>query len=80
MNFSQALDAAKEGKRIAREGFRDTCYIMAKYPDEGSQNTLPYLQMHKKVVDSTPTCIGRYIFPIDLSCESIFAEDWKIVE
>lgn len=69
MDFSHALTSAKEGKRITRTAFRDTCYIVAKYPDEHSQNTVPYLQMVK----------GEQIFPVDLSCESIFAEDWTIL-
>lgn len=65
-DFSKALLLAKEWHKISRLQFRDTCYISAKYPDNVSQNTLPYLQMVK----------GEYVFPVDLSCESIFAEDW----
>ncbi len=70
VNFSAALEAAKKGLKIAREQFRDTCYIMAQYPDENSKMTKPYLYMVK----------GEERFPVDLSCESIFAEDWYKIE
>lgn len=73
-NFETALSHAKAGAKISRLQFRDTCYVVAKYPDQHSQNTLPYLQMIKKVTDGTPN-----VFPVDLSCESIFAEDWYVV-
>lgn len=69
MNFELALTAMKEGKKVSRTQFRDTCYIMAQYPDIQSKMTKPYLIMVK----------GDDIFPVDLSCESIFAEDWYIL-
>lgn len=65
-DFSVALNLVKEGKKISRIQFRDTCYIMAQFPDENSKMTKPYLYMIK----------GEEKFPVDLSCESIFAEDW----
>lgn len=70
MDFSQAFVAAKNGHKIARVAFRDTCYIVVQYPDEHSTNTLPYLRMVK----------GEHSFPVDLSCESLFADDWYLVE
>lgn len=70
MDFSQALVKAKGGEKVARKAFKDTCYIMAQFPDENSMNTKPYLKMIK----------GDDTFPVDLSCESIFAEDWYILE
>lgn len=67
-DFSQALLEVKEGKKISRLQFRDTCYIMAQFPDVNSKMTKPYLYMIK----------GDQKFPLDLSCESIFAEDWFV--
>lgn len=69
MKFEQALAYAKAGEYIAREAFRDTCYVGVQYPDAHSVNTEPYLYMQK----------GEKRFPVDLSCESIFAEDWHVV-
>lgn len=68
--FEIALEALKDGRKVAREGFRETCYVVAQFPDEHSVNTEPYLAMVK----------GDKRFPVDLSCESLFAKDWKLVE
>lgn len=70
LNFSEALDALVDGRNLTRKAFRDTCYIRVQFPDEGSLNTKPYLQMVK----------GKEIFPVDLSCESIFADDWYCID
>ncbi len=82
ISFEEALSAAKNGHKIARQQFRDTCYIVVKYPTPESQNNMPYLQMWKrygvKALDN-PEIVWR-TFPVDLSCESIFAEDWYIIE
>ena len=70
MDFSQALIEAKNGSKISRTQFMDTCYIEVFTPTEGSSVTEQYLIMVK----------GNKRFPVDLSCESIFAEDWYVVE
>lgn len=68
--FEKALEIVKAGGKVTRRQFvnRNTTaiYIMAQYPDENSKMTKPYLYMVK----------GEDKFPVDLSCESIFAEDW----
>lgn len=69
-DFSEALLRAKAGKKISRVQFRDTCHVEAQIPDENSKMTKPYLFMHKKNGE------GYDQFPVDLSCESLFAEDW----
>jgi len=70
MDFSHALIEAKNGSKISRTQFMDTCYIEVFRPAEGSLITEQYLVMVK----------GNKRFPVDLSCESIFAEDWYVVE
>lgn len=75
-DFSVALNLVKEGKKISRLQFRDTCYIMMQTPDENSKMTKPYLYMVKKSVVSPEYPTYEDKFPVDLSCESIFAEDW----
>ncbi len=69
MSFDQALLALKNGEKLSRRQFRDTCYIFVQYPDNNSSNTEPYFCMQK----------GDKCFPVDLSCESIFAEDWYVL-
>ena len=69
INFETAFALLKKGKKLTRQQFRDTCYIFVQYPDENSSNTEPYLCMQK----------GDKRFPVDLSGESIFAEDWYVL-
>ena len=70
MDFSHALIEAKNGSKISRTQFMDICYIEVFRPAEGSLITEQYLVMVK----------GNKRFPVDLSCESIFAKDWYVVE
>ena len=66
--FSWALERMKEGAVVFRAGWSNpSIYVRVQFPDEKSMNTKPYLVMVKK--DDT--------FPLDLSCESIFADDWE---
>lgn len=82
MDFSDALKAAKDGKTIYRIGWNnDTIRVGVQRVDAGSRMTKPYLYMEKltppeKEGQDSPS----EIFPLDLSCESIFAEDWEIRE
>jgi len=78
-SFEKALSLAKEGHAIARQSFRDTCYIKVQRPDEKSKMGLPYLYMVKKLTATAETPGGYTCFPVDLSCESIFAEDWYLI-
>ncbi len=77
MSFSEALIHAKAGYFIARTGWNNPdIKVGVQYPDENSANTEPYLYMIK--INNDPTTTKR--FPLDLSAESIFADDWYIVE
>ena len=71
--FGWALINLKNGMRVTRRGWRDkSVYVEMQVPDEGSVNTEPYLFMSKQVD-------GKKVrFPINLSCESIMAEDWEL--
>ena len=72
-DFRWALSLIKQGKRVSRSGWNNpSIQVFAQYPDEGSANTLPYLVMEKGTKGE-----GDYArFPLDLSAESVFAEDW----
>lgn len=73
MDFSQALLEMKAGRKCARDGWlKSGIFAAVQLPDKNSANTLPYLYMVKND--------GATRFPLDLSCESIFAEDWSIVD
>jgi hypothetical protein len=76
-NFEWALGQMKQGKSVSRKAwFNNTIKVFVQFPDEGSMNTEPYLVMEKGKKED-----GTYKrFPLDLSAESIFAEDWKLCE
>lgn len=77
MDFELALKALKAGSTVTRLSWvgatdiskvnRDIT-LRAQFPDKDSMNTEPYLVMNKR---------GK-VFPVDLSCESIFADDWIV--
>ena len=79
-NFSKAMELILEGKAVSRVQFRDTCHIRAQFPDTHSKMTKPYLYMIKKSKSTDDMEAPTDMFPVDLSCESIFAEDWYIVK
>lgn len=71
MNFSEALFLIKQGKKVARKGWNNpNIWLELQRPYANSQMTIPYIYMVKY----------ENKFPCDLSCESIMAEDWKVVE
>ena len=76
MSFSKALDNLKLGKTVTRANWYGTLAsprVKLQKPDEHSKMTEPYLYMEKRVG-------GELVrFPLDLSCESLMAEDWIIV-
>lgn len=77
LDFSEALKIVKNGGTVSRTAWGragDVIITMkAQYPDEHSKMTKPYLYMEKEYTDATPV---HERFPLDLSAESIFAEDW----
>ena len=46
MDFSEALTALKEGKRIHGIEWPDGTYVARQVPDENSKMTIPYLYIH----------------------------------
>lgn len=76
-NFSVAFEKVKQGKAIARTGWNNPdIRVLMQTPDENSKMTKPYLYMEKRWKNEEDTVGGVDRFPLDLSVESIFAEDW----
>ena len=77
-DFSTALNYLKDGKVVQRLGWGNpNITVHVQLPDENSANTEPYLYMVKEPL--TPD-VKKKRFPLDLSCESIFANDWILVD
>lgn len=84
-DFSMALGLARAGRKISRIGWNNpNIYVAVQVPNELSANTEPYLYMVKTIY--MPSVNGEEVpsktkrVPLDLSAESIFAEDWYLVE
>ena len=83
MNFGQALEHLKKGDESSNStvtrknwyGSDASPMVKLQKPDENSKMTAPYLYMEKRQRGSE----GMIRFPLDLSCESILAEDWIII-
>jgi len=76
MNFGQAIEAVKVGKKVTRPGWNGGgMHMEAQYPDEHSKTTHPYLLM------VVPGCEeGLRLLPWQPAQVDVFAEDWRIVE
>lgn len=72
MDFGKALEALKNSKHVAREGWNEKdMWIKAQYPDEHSKMSVPYIYI------KNPTGM---LFPWNASQQDLFAEDWVIIE
>lgn len=81
LNFGQALELLKEGKKVSRKQFGPNITVMAQIPDTNSKMTLPYLYMIKAgSISEDGTSKPATLFPVSFSCESIFADDWYVIE
>ncbi len=70
LSFGLALEALRKGLKVTRTGWGNSgIWLELQVPDEHSKMTKPYIYMVK----------GDDKFPCDLSCESIMADDWRLV-
>ena len=84
LDFSTALLLVKDGKTVSRMAWSRAgdvrITMQAQYPTPDSKMTEPYLYMKKFYPSVQTEEVGTpektEMFPLDLSAESIFAEDW----
>ena len=75
MNFGQALELLKNGKKAQREGWNGKgLWIELQTPDENSKMTLPYLYINYPT-DAINTPGARV--PWVTSQTDVLAEDWQ---
>ena len=84
MNFGQAIEALKNGKKVARKGWngKGLC-IELQVPDQDSKMTLPYLYMSYPSTPASESAPANHInarVPWLASQTDMLAEDWCIVE
>lgn len=81
MNFGQALEALKQGKRVARKGWNGKgIYIELQRPDANSKMTQPYIYIVTTGLVTDNKDAPKGIVPWLASQTDMLAEDWSIVE
>lgn len=68
MKFGEALEGMKQGKKAVRKGWWDRGVFSTIEKVEGFTN--PVIVMYRR----------EEKFPLDLSSDSIMAEDWGFIE
>ncbi len=72
MNFGQAIEALKEGKKVARSGWNGkNMYLELQRPDEHSKMTLPYIYMKTAQGDVVPWLASQ---------TDMLSDDWIVRE
>lgn len=81
MNFGKALEALKEGKKVARKGWNGKgIYLKLQNPDEHSKMTLPYIYIvTTNLVTDNPDA-PKGVVPWLASQTDMLAEDWVVLE
>lgn len=72
MNFGGSLEALKNGKRVARQGWNGkNMHLELQRPDEYSKMTLPYIFMFTAQGDNVPWLASQ---------SDVLADDWYVVD
>lgn len=72
MNFGQAIEALKQGKKVARAGWNGkNMHLELQRPDAHSKMTLPYIYMYTAQGDNVPWLASQ---------TDMLSEDWTVVE
>jgi hypothetical protein len=71
LNFGQALDALRDGRRVARLGWNGKeQWLALQTPDSGSKMTLPYIYIRTMQADLVPWLASQ---------TDMLATDWVLV-
>lgn len=78
MNFGKAIEALKEGKRVARSGWNGKgIFIELQIPDAHSKMSHPYIYIDTTGLQSDNPDAKRNLVPWLASQTDMLAEDWK---
>lgn len=81
MSFGLAIEAAKQGKKIARAGWNGKgIYLELQVPDEHSKMTLPYIYIVTSGLITDNPDAPKGVCPWLASQTDMLADDWFIVE
>lgn len=72
INFGQAIEALKHGKKVARAGWNGKgMHLELQRPDAHSKMTLPYIYMYTAQGDNVPWLASQ---------TDMLSEDWTTIE
>lgn len=81
MNFGQAIEALKTGKRVARKGWNGKgIYLEMQCPDKHSKMTLPYIYIVTNGLVTDNPDAPKGVVPWLASQTDMLSEDWYVVE
>lgn len=81
MNFGEALEALKAGKKVARKGWNGKgIFIELQVPDENSKMTHPYIYIDTTGLQTDNPDAPKDRVPWLASQTDMLAEDWIVVE
>lgn len=83
MNFGQAIEALKQGKKVQRTGWNGKgLWLELQVPDAHSKMTLPYIYMAYPTTPASDSAPANHInarVPWLASQTDMLAEDWQEV-
>ena len=81
MNFGQAIEALREGKRVARSGWNGKgIFIELQIPDEHSKMTHPYIFIDTTGLQTDNSNAPKNRVPWLASQTDMLSQDWVIVD
>jgi hypothetical protein len=81
MNFGQALEALKDGKKAARAGWNGKgIFIELQRPDANSKMTSSYIFIDTTGLQTDNTAAPKSRVPWLASQTDMLADDWAVVE
>lgn len=81
VNFGQAIEALKAGKKMARSGWNGKgIFIELQTPDDNSKMTSPYIFIDTTGLQTDNSHAPKSRVPWLASQTDMLAEDWQIIE
>jgi len=81
MNFGQAIEALKKGKRVARAGWNGVgIFIELQLPDENSKMTGPYIFIDTTGLQTDNDGAPKIRVPWLASQTDMLSGDWEVVD
>jgi hypothetical protein len=80
MTFGEALEALKQGKRVAREGWNGKgIFLELQVPDLFSKMTHPYIYIDTTGLQTTNEKAPKSLVPWLASQTDMLSSDWEVV-